>query len=330
MPADALQTRSQHALILGAYSHLPIHMLEPFARSLKATGFEGRFHVVAAGYDRDQLRRLAALADHVHPVDDAYDRVLPRTCAALGLARRQRGLRRFYPSLFKAVCRAASERDSLNRWRNLEFGLEGLQSLRYIHYYQCLVDEAVDPDAVMITDLRDVVFQRDPFSDPVTGLELYLEDGSERIGGDGFNTRWLRELYGEEFVNARRGQLLSCSGVVVGTRGAMLAYLAEMIDGIIWRRRPMGCHDQGVHNALIQTGRLPSAQLIPNQTGRVLTLGRMGTFRTNDDGLLLNADDSIPAVLHQWDRHASLAAHVPAAAFPLTMREAGKSVDGTE
>ena len=77
MPADARFAGSQRSLILGAYSRLPIQMLEPFARSLKATGFQGRFHVVAAGYEADQLRQLAALADGVHPVDAEYSRVLP-------------------------------------------------------------------------------------------------------------------------------------------------------------------------------------------------------------------------------------------------------------
>ena len=149
------------------------------------------------------------------------------------------------------------ERASLDRWRNLEFRLEGLQSLRYGHYLRCLMEDAPDADVVMITDLRDVVFQRDPFADPVTGLEVYLEDSSERIGHDGFNTTWLRNLYGSEFVEARRGQPLSCSGVVVGTRTAMMTYLNEMVTGIFWRRRPMGSHDQGVHNGLLHTGRLP-------------------------------------------------------------------------
>lgn len=326
MPADGSLAGSQRSLILGAYSRLPIGMLEPFARSLKATGFQGRFHVVAAGYDSDQLRQLAALADHVVPVDDEYDRVPPRVCTALGFARRQRGLRRLYPHLFKAVCRAASEQDSLTRWRNLEFRLEGLQSLRYMHYYRRIVDEAVDAEVVMISDLRDIVFQRDPFTDPVTGLELYLEDSSERIGQDGgFNTRWLNDLYGKEFIDASRGQPLSCSGVVVGTRSAMLTYLSEMVADIVWRRRPMGSHDQGVHNALIQTGRLPSTQLIPNESGRVLTLGKMQKFQKNREGFLLNADGSIPAVLHQWDRHASLVADLRASKFPRTMRDGGES-----
>src|SRR3954469_19452091 len=71
-------------------------------------------------------------------------------------------------------------------WRSLEFHLEGLQSLRYVHYRQSLLNDAPDADLVMITDLRDVVFQGDPLADPVTGLEVYLEDDSERIGADGF------------------------------------------------------------------------------------------------------------------------------------------------
>ena len=92
----------------------------------------------------------------------------------------------------------------------------------------------------------------------------------------------------------------------------MLAYLSEMIAEIVWRRRPMGPHDQGVHNGLIQTGRLPFAELIPNEHGRVLTLGRVKTPRVNGDGILLNADGSVPAVIHQWDRHPSLVSQLHA------------------
>ena len=159
---------SSPPLILGAYAHLPVEMLEPFARSLRATGSQGRFHVVVAGYDAGALRQLGELADHV-PVDGEYDRVPPRASAALRYARLRRGLRRFYPSLFTVAVRSASERASLDRWRNLEFRLEGLQSLRYGHYLRCLEEDAPDAEVVMISDLRDVVFQRDPFADPVTG-----------------------------------------------------------------------------------------------------------------------------------------------------------------
>ena len=311
MPVDPSATGSRRALILGAFSGLPVDMLEPFTQSLRATCFQGRFHIVAAGYDAGALQQLREAADHVRAVDDEYNPP-PRLSVVLGFARGQRGLRRFYPSLFEAVARAGFERHSFDRWRNLEFRLEGLQSLRYAHYYRCLVEDAPDADVVMITDLRDVVFQRDPFADAAVGLEVYLEDSSEQIGKDGFNTRWLRDLYGSEFVEARRGRPVSCSGIVIGTRTAMMEYLTEMMTSIVWRRRPMGPHDQGIHNWLIQAGRLPFAELIPNEHGRVLTLGKIKTPRMSEDGVLTNADGSVPAVIHQWDRHPSLVSRLRA------------------
>jgi hypothetical protein len=298
---------SQRSVILGALANLPIYHLEPFSRSLRATGFNGRVCILAAGYDRAQLDELKTHADQVRSVDSEYpEHGLARTTQALAFVRRQRGIRRAYPRVFEAAARTARERDSLERWRTLEYRLEGLQSLRYMHYYRCLLEDVPDADAVMISDLRDVVFQRDPFSDPVTGLELYLEDSSVRIGNDDFNTRWLRNLFGQQFIDAKAGQPVSCSGTVVGTRSAMLLYLVAMMTEIAWRRRPMGAHDQGVHNGLIQTGRLPAAVLVPNEKGRVLTLGKMKMARPNDDGILTNRDGTIPAVLHQWDRHVSL------------------------
>jgi hypothetical protein len=74
----------------------------------------------------------------------------------------------------------------------------------------------------------------------------------------------------------------------------------------------MGPYDQGVHNGLIQAGRLPFAELIPNEYGRVLTLGKVKEPNLTTDGVLMNADGTIPAVIHQWDRHSSLVSRLRA------------------
>jgi hypothetical protein len=290
-------------VILGAFANLPIHHLEPFARSLRATGSQARICIVAAGYGSLELEQLAGIVDVLHNVDAEYGNGSRVTNALLSRIRRTRGMRRTYPPIFAAVARTTRERNSLERWRKLEFHLEGLQSLRYGHYYRCLLEDVPDADVVMISDLRDVIFQRDPFADPVNGLEVYLEDDSLRIGNDHFNTRWLRELYGSKAVEAMRGRVISCSGTVFGTRYAMLEYLSEMMMSIAWRRRPMGPHDQGVHNALVASGRLGPIELVRNEHGRVLTLGAMKHLRANDEGFLINADGSVPPVVHQWDRH---------------------------
>jgi len=310
---------TNRSLVLGAYSRLPVQHLEPFVRSLRATGFRGAFCIVAGRCDQEERAQLDELADSVVDVDSEYGTELPVARTLLTYLRRTRGLRRTYAPAFQAVARATSERSAFRRWSSLEYHLEGLQTLRYLHYHRYICARKPLPDVVMITDLRDVVFQCDPFSDPVRGLELYLEDAAVRIGEDDFNTRWIRDLFGAAELHGLRGRPVSCSGTVVGTRETMLAYLAEMTAQIVWRRRPMGPRDQAVHNMLLHGGRLFSAKVIRNGYGRVLTMGKMPTYRTSPEGTILNVDGSIPAVLHQWDRHGDLVAQLEGRDVPFAL-----------
>lgn len=294
-------------MILGAHTGIPPRLIEPFARSLRACGFEGAFVVftgLSGEREKDELRKLA---DVVVDVDPDYRRLPAAVQRSLYFLRSTRGLRRAYPPLFSMLAGR-----SLDRRRSLEFHLEGLQSLRYSHYRRYLAGLETLPDAVLLTDLRDVAFQRDPFEDPVTGLELYLEDDSVRIGSESFNARWIRNLYGAAELERLGDHPASCSGTIVGTGAAVLAYLDAMTGEIARHRRPLGSHDQAIHNALLHDGHLGVVTVVRNGEGRVLTLGKMSSYETAPDGPVLNADGSVPAVLHQWDRHAALVERVEA------------------
>ncbi len=304
----AVVSSTERSLVLGAYTGLPARLIEPFARSLRAGGFRGRFVVFAGRCDDEEKNRLRELADVVVDVDAEYPRPAAAMLRLLRWLRSTRGLRRIYPAAFSLLTGGSSERR-----RRLEFHLEGLQSLRYSHYERYLAALDADPDSVLLTDLRDVAFQRDPFAEPVAGLELYLEDDSVRIGRDSFNTRWIRSLYGGDELERLRDKPVSCSGTVVGDGAAIRAYLQAMTAEIAGRRRPLGSHDQGIHNYLLHRGRLSPATVIANGTGRVLTLGKMRSYETAPDGAVLNSDGTVPAILHQWDRHTELARHVEAA-----------------
>ena len=290
---------TERSLVIGAYTGLPARLVEPFAQSLRTAGFNGRFVVLAGLCGPEEKEQLRSLADDVVDLDAEYASPPGAMRHLLSFLRSTRGFRgHVYPLAFQALARG-----SFRRWSNLEYNLEGLQSLRYRHYRDYLAALDPEPDVVMLTDLRDVVFQRDPFAEPVSGLELYLEDDSVRIGDEPFNTRWIRNLYGAAELDRLRDRRVSCSGTVVGTRAGVLQYLDEMISEIAPRRRPMGSHDQGVHNALLQHGRFDRLTVVANGRGRVLTMGKMTSYETGPDGTVLNADGSIPAVLHQWDRH---------------------------
>ena len=74
------------------------------------------------------------------------------------------------------------------------------------------------------------------------------------IRSEYFTRRWMRALYEPGEVAALGDEVASCSGIVIGPRVDILHYLKEMSQEIIWRRRPLGSHDQGVHNHLLRSG----------------------------------------------------------------------------
>lgn len=294
--SGTIVSSTDRSLILGAHTNLATSSLAPFVSSLRESGFKGSLCIVSDG-------ELAEVAAEVVDVDGEYLE-LPVVQPVLAHLRNTRGFRRSYPRAFEIALHAGTD------WESLEYRLEGLQSLRYRHYERIIRRREPISDYVMITDLRDVFFQRDPFADPVSGLEVYLEDASVRIGYDDFNTRWIREVFGPVELEHLHGRPVSCSGTVVGTRDAMLAYVTEMAAEIARHRRPMGARDQAVHNVLLHRDLLPAPTAIMNGGGRILTMGKMPSYRSNADGHVVNADGSVPSVLHQWDRHPELVAHI--------------------
>lgn len=202
-------------------------------------------------------------------------------------------------------------------------------ALRYFLYLD-LLRQAPRPYArVLISDVRDVIFQRDPFSFPWTeGLNVTLEDARMTIGTCPYMTRWTTGHLGEAAWRALAGQRISCSGTTVGDHAAMLDYL-ERLTGLLLPFSPtppppapaqsadgpsgtpppptgMAGYDQGVHNRLLHGGRLPKVTLHDN-AGPILTLGYKETPPATDArGDILN-DAGIPAVMvHQYDRMPEL------------------------
>jgi len=302
----ATMASTPSSLVLGVATWLAPEHFEPFARSLRATGYRGRLGMILGHYDPATARGFDGLADFTITVDDSYADVNPTLARALRAVRTVRGVRRTYSRAFRLASRARESR-ALARWSALEFELEGLQSLRFGHYYDVVQREGAGADQVLLSDMRDVLFQADPFETPVEGLEVFLEEPHMTIADEWFTHRWMLSLYGQEEVSELAHEVASCSGTVVGDRASMLRYLREMSQAIVWRRRPLGSHDQAVHNHLLRTGRLDPVEIVANGAGRVLTMAEMADIRRDADGRVLNADGSLPAVLHQYDRHPTLA-----------------------
>lgn len=131
---------------------------------------------------------------------------------------------------------------------------------------------------VLISDVRDTFFQRDPFGDgapKVTGLQVFEEYKFQKT------THWLVKEPVSKCKGLDIDEIMLCSGTTIGTREAMIEYLGIMEQEMTeWMKDPKCCcnkmngDDQSIHNYLFYTGRFPFAKAIKNRMGIVNTVGK--------------------------------------------------------
>lgn len=192
-------------------------------------------------------------------------------------------------------------------------------ALRFFIYRDHLRSLPALPDLVLLSDVRDVIFQRDPARHPwASGLTLTLEDRSMTVGQCPYMERWTCGHLGVAAWHAMAGQPISCSGTVVGDATAILRYLDAMCRALVpFTPAPsMAGYDQGVHNHLLRTGALPPACLVDN-SGPILTLGYKPTPPScNAEGEIMGDAGEPAVIVHQYDRMPGLFAEVRARYAP--------------
>jgi hypothetical protein len=163
-----------------------------------------------------------------------------------------------------------------------------------------------------VTDVRDVIFQSDPFADvPQQFLWVFQESDAYKIADDNTNSTWIRRAYGDNVFKKICDNGILCAGTTLGSTGLVVRYLERMCSELV-RLTPLIAgefgFDQGALNYLCWTGRLPDAEIKRNFLGPVATLKleREENFRFDADGRLLNRDGCLIPVLHQYDCHPIL------------------------
>ena len=139
---------------------------------------------------------------------------------------------------------------------------------------------------VLVTDMRDTFFQRNPFGPEaprVYGLQVFEEHATIRT------THWLVDWPVNDCKGVRYNEPMLCSGTTIGTRQAMLDYLEIMHEEMtVWMNSPKCCcfrtngDDQSIHNYLYYAGMLNGVtggvQAVKNRDGIVNTVGAMGSL----------------------------------------------------
>ncbi len=265
-------------LILGTVRNYSYSQIKPFLDSLFRTDFSGQVVFFVSGLSQTAMRHLRERGVELIPFSKNYPFLLDYNDVLPDL-----GLPIKY-SLPLSLC-----------------------TERFVMYYLYLNRYGQKYNRVMLTDVRDVIFQRNPFAfNDNDCLSVFLEDGGHKIADCLHNSGWIKQSFGTVVYEKIKDRNISCNGVVVGPVKLSLDYLRLKVD-LIFRVGPPGIVGQGFHNYLIHTGKLPKLNIFTNESGPVLTMGLMSGYNHDKNSNLINQSGSVVNIVHQYDRHPELA-----------------------
>ena len=295
------------SLIMGIVRSLQYEHLKPFLHTLHSTGYAGG--LVFFCDDIHPSTRSAFSSMGIHLSD------FKETRLTLPFLNKKVNAYRIFSPLQRIWFYVASE-ESKKQFATKAFHIHQSRHFLYTEF----LEKNHRYEKVMLSDTRDVVFQRDPFDFPMQdSLCCFLEDPSITITKEVHNAGWIRRGFGQDTLNAIGDNPISCAGITMGSANAVLEYTRAMCKILLSPeiRSIAGITglDQGIHNYAIRMGVFGNRlRLFENMNGPVMTMGLMkqdSCIFDPNSGLLLNSDGSICHTIHQYDRHPELLNDLP-------------------
>jgi len=194
-----------------------------------------------------------------------------------------------------------------------ELATVGIMNVRYFKYLEFLSDNQYDD--CLTTDVRDLVFQSDPFEATPTEQFLWTfeEDASTTIGTCLFNNHWISLGYGRDALDRLKDYPIVCAGTIMGSRDRMIALLKQFRSEILAIRDTrfdvLYTHgiDQGIINYITRTTNLttkPNGDVIGTIGHSITNKMAVDIISKQQDHITVNG--AIPVVIHQYDRSPDL------------------------
>ncbi len=158
----------------------------------------------------------------------------------------------------------------------------------------------------MFTDVKDVVFQRDPFDFDWKGpFCSFYEPPGNFIRDEAHTLGWLRQGFGATQARKLQDERVICAGVSFAEIDAACDYL-DLMCGHLVRINARGLVDQGVHNYLLHSRALKASYVYDYPETPVLHLGLMAPekLQLNGQGLVVNGSGRVVNAIHQYFAHA--------------------------
>jgi hypothetical protein len=191
-----------------------------------------------------------------------------------------------------------------------------MNNARFFKYLEYLSD--VEYKNVLISDVRDLVFQSNPFENlPTEFLYLFEEDRGIRIGKCIYNAYWMNCAYDNTVLGELFWNPILCAGTILGSYAEIVKFLKifkqDLLDIKAYRYdmyRSVNI-DQSILNYIAYKNTQDLKLEIKLNGDIVGTVGLTITRKEATD-LITHTNDAVsingffPAVIHQYDRHEEL------------------------
>jgi hypothetical protein len=173
-------------------------------------------------------------------------------------------------------------------------------------WYKKYLEENIDYNKILLTDIRDVVFQSSPF-DLVNDSRLVVAKEDVLLKNEKWNKMWIESLYGKKYMEEHGDSSVYCSGTIIGTYKALTNYLDfyELEIENYGLKLDTGDFkliiDQGIFNKYVYEHE-EDCMIQSNSNGKIITCGYASNLRLNYNSELLNEDGVIYSIVHQYDR----------------------------
>jgi len=263
-----------------------------FVQSLRRTGYSGEICLICSAVAPDELEKFRAHGVRVE--------ASPYACRKFknSWAKSWRVLR-YFPPLVRRLALPH---------------LAQVTILRFLLYEQHFLREGSRYRRVLLSDVRDVWFQADPFQvDLGAGVHAFSEAAGRTIESEEINLRWIRHAFNTDVQRWLGKEPILCSGTIIASADSLPGFLSHFRQCFYLARRiRSGGIDQGVFNYAVRTCREPHVTIHNNGEATVLTMGIMpeSDIRCDAIGRVVRPDGTVIPVLHQFDRHPQIAARL--------------------
>ena len=201
-----------------------------------------------------------------------------------------------------------------------------MNSSRMHRYLDVLLEAALnsgDPapnGPVLLTDVRDVVFQANPFPfppNPAGGLPaplVFFMETHRTIGDCPINADWMQRAFGAGVAASMAAEPISCAGTLMGTRAGVTDYLCHMLTHLaaVPPEHRFSGVEQAIHTYILAKRLVPGPVVSANGDWVLTVPHSADSGITLRDRHIVNPDGRVAPVVHQYDRDAALTAAVNA------------------